>query len=78
MPDAELVDDRRKVSLVWAQLFTLWGVTITAARQSGTTADRPTKGLWVGRRFYDTTLGKPVFVDSIGPVVWHDASGAVV
>jgi len=44
----------------------------------GTTAHRPTKGLYVGRFYYDTTLGKPIWLHSVNPTVWHDGSGASV
>lgn len=47
-------------------------------QQSGTTADRPTSVLWIGRVYYDTTLGKPVWLHSVNPTVWHDASGVPV
>jgi hypothetical protein len=48
---------------------------------SGLSADRPTSGLpvrWIGMPFYDTTLGKPIFLHSVNPDVWHDGAGAVV
>lgn len=45
---------------------------------SGTTADRPTRYVSVGTQYYDTTLGKPIWVHQISPIVWHDANGAVV
>lgn len=48
--------------------------------RSGTTAQRPTDGLEVGTPYYDTTLGKPIWVHTPAPApaVWHDATGAVV
>lgn len=53
--------------------------------QSGTTAQRPTSTsniaqtfMYVGRSYFDTTLGKPIFVKSLNPTVWVDGSGAVV
>jgi hypothetical protein len=46
--------------------------------QAGPTTDRPKERLAIGQVFYDTTLGKPVWLHSARPVVWHDASGAVV
>lgn len=49
-----------------------------AIQESGTTADRPTKNLWIGRRYYDETLSKPVYVRSVNPIVWRDAAGVVV
>lgn len=49
-----------------------------ANQQAGATAARPTSRLWIGRRYFDETLGKPVYVKSVKPAVWVDASGAVV
>lgn len=65
-----------KASQPWLHWFNAVHLTINAMRQSGTT--RPDKGLWIGRQFFDTALGKPVYVQSVNPVVWVDASGAVV
>lgn len=45
---------------------------------SGLTATRPTGGLYVGRQYFDTTLGKPVFIKSLSPAVWVDAAGTTV
>jgi hypothetical protein len=42
-----------------------------------TTAKRPTNAV-IGQHLLDTTLGKPIWCVSINPIVWHDASGAVV
>ena len=43
-----------------------------------TTANRPLNGLNVGDWYYDTTLSKPIWVNSISPVVWKDAAGTTV
>jgi hypothetical protein len=55
---------------------------LQASTQSGPTANRPTATStpkrWVGMAFYDSTLGKPVFLKSVGPDVWVDATGASV
>lgn len=32
----------------------------------------------VGDWYYDTTLNKPIWVNSISPVVWKDAAGTTV
>lgn len=45
---------------------------------SSTTANRPTASLFVGMGWYDTTLAKPIWVKSLSPTVWQDATGAVV
>lgn len=50
--------------------------------QKGTTANRPTdssqRPLYVGQPYFDTTLGKPIWVKSKSPTVWCDATGASV
>lgn len=47
--------------------------------QSGTTAQRPTTRLWVGRFYYDTTLNLPIWVNAVTPsIVWKDAAGNTV
>jgi len=67
-------------STSWLSWFNSVHQTVTAARQSGPTAARPTKVLWVGRRYFDTTLNKPVWVSGVsgGSAVWVDATGATV
>lgn len=72
-----LTDDRGFAFRTWAQWLNYVHMTITAVRQSGATADRPTTLLWIGRQFYDTTLNKPVYVAAVRPTVWRDASGAI-
>ena len=47
-------------------------------QQSGTTAQRPTTRLWIGRFYYDLTLNKPIWVNSLNPAVWKDAAGNTV
>ena len=44
---------------------------------SGTTAKRPTK-VNLGQQYFDTTLGYPVFVKQVTPVVWVNGAGLVV
>lgn len=46
--------------------------------QSGTTAQRPTRYLYVGMPYYDTTLGYEINVHTITPLVWHNGAGAPV
>lgn len=62
----------------WMQWLTRTHRAVLSVQQSGTTADRPDQLLWVGRTYYDTTLGKPIWLHAINPVVWHDGSGAAV
>jgi hypothetical protein len=55
---------------------------VFSIQQSGTTSNRPTTGLWVGRQYFDTTLGYPVWVSSINSTTyvatWHNGAGSVV
>lgn len=45
-----------------------------AVTESGPTSARPTTDLWVGRPYFDTTLGKALTLKSVGPpVVWQDS-----
>lgn len=73
-----VVDETRYSTVPWGNLFSRWQTLISASQQSGVTADRPTKALWIGRRYFDTTLGKPVFVKAVKPaIVWVDGVGTV-
>ena len=79
LPSNDPLTDREGFAFrTWDQWLSYVHMTITAMRQSGTTAQRPTNMLWIGRQFYDTTLNKPVYVAAVRPTVWRDASGAVV
>lgn len=62
----------------WYSWFKYAFRVLYAAEESGTTANRPTTDLWVGRRYYDTTLSLPVYVSSLEPTVWKDAVGNTV
>jgi hypothetical protein len=44
-------------------------------QNSGVTANRPTGDLYVGKFYFDTTLGKPIWYEGPG---WVDATGAAV
>ena len=56
----------------------LVGKVLQSATESGTTANRPTVELWIGRRYFDTTLGHPVYLKSVRPSVWVDGTGSAV
>lgn len=62
----------------WKSWFDSVFQCIFSIQQSGTTAQRPTTNLWVGRRYFDTTLGYPVWLKSTNPIVWVNGSGASV
>jgi hypothetical protein len=65
-------------SPAWTRWINKLWMVAGALDDSGTTANRPTAGLYVGRPYYDTTLGKPIWLDSVRPTVWHDATGTPV
>lgn len=68
---------KKPLPIGWASFFEQVFNLLNAMTQSGTTAQRPTVFLWIGRRYYDTTLGYPVYVNSVGPVVWKDGAGTI-
>lgn len=57
----------------WRNFFNNVFAICNAVSQSGTTANRPSEALWVGRPYFDTTLGIPIWY--VGPG-WVDATGA--
>ena len=64
----------------WATWFTQAFNILFADQQSGVTADRPTRNLWPGRPYFDTSLGtngKKIFVDK-NATGWVDSSGNAV
>lgn len=61
----------------WAQWFSRVHTIVLSVQQSGPTSERPTSVLWLGRRYWDTTLNKPVYVASVNPTVWRDGAGVV-
>ncbi len=73
--------DTSLVALDWASFFHSLQQTSFNISRSGPTASRPTSALdgrYIGMPFYDTTLGIPIFLHSVGPDVWHSAAGGVV
>lgn len=75
-PLTEMLSVPGPIPRAWAVwLLNLWSQVETG---SGVTADRPTKNLFVGKQWYDTTLNIPIWLRSVRPTVWRNASGAVV
>lgn len=67
-----------KVEQVLFTWFTQVFIICFAIQESGSTANRPVKNLWLGRRYYDTDLNKPMYVSSVNPTVWRDSQGVIV
>ena len=74
-PIQNTITDGKTNDTAWVNWFQRVFYVVFAQSQSGTTAQRPTKIMWVGRRYFDTTLGKPVYFKSSG--VWVDGVGTV-
>lgn len=73
-----VVGDDSKAGRTWLQWFSRVQDIVISIQQSGASSDRPNKILWVGRTYFDTTLGKPIWLKSVRPDIWVDASGATV
>lgn len=77
--DTPVVDANGNLTIPWAQWIQRTHNNAKTLQQSGVTADRPTSVLWIGRVFFDTSLGKPVWIKQVKPaVIWVDATGAAV
>lgn len=59
----------------WAQFFSTVFALLVGLTQSGTTAQRPTTGLFIGRTYFDITLNRPIWYTGTN---WIRADGVVV
>jgi hypothetical protein len=59
----------------WQEFFSAIFSALSGIQQSGTTAQRPVKGLWVGRPYFDTTLGYAINYNGTS---WVNSVGAPV
>lgn len=73
----ELDPNGRPVAVAtgWRNFFNSVYLICNALTMSGTTANRPTAGLWTGRMYFDTTLGIPIWYKTAG---WVNATGGAV
>ena len=74
----QIADKSGGITAVWSQWVTRIHAICTANQQSGPTAFRPDKLVWLGRRYYDTDLHMPIYVDGVNPIKWVDSMGNVV
>ena len=73
-----LVDPKTgNITAEWNAWVSRAHMIVSSLQQAGPTADRPTKDLWIGRSYFDTTLGKRIEVKSVRPTVWVDGVGTV-
>ena len=98
-PQEEFIDQRSVISqglslpslLAKARLTTAWTTFFSNAYEilngmtlSGVSANRPTKFLYVSRRYFDTSLGahgKPIWISSVnsaGVATWIDSQSNIV
>lgn len=70
-----------RLTMGWQTFISQVYQVCLSVTMSGTTANRPTKFLWIGRRYFDTSLTKPVWVKAVsgsGVATWCDATGTTV
>lgn len=60
---------------IWYQWFALVGNVLLAVTSSGTTGQRPTKFLWVGRNYWNTDIGQMDWWDGAAWVTWGAGGG---
>ena len=74
-PLQEQINQGGVLSVGWTQFMSNVHRLLSGLVESGTTAQRPTKNLYTGRMFFDTTLGLPIWHDGTN---WIDAAGNTV
>jgi hypothetical protein len=70
-----LVDDKGMITQEWQEFFSAAFFSLRSQEMSGTTANRPTKRLFVGMPYFDTTLNRPIWYTGTN---WIRADGVVV
>jgi len=74
--DTQIADQRGRLMRAWQTWLFALALEIG---NNGTTPLRPTNNIYVGKQFFDATLGYPVWVQTVGPpIVWVNAAGTVV
>jgi hypothetical protein len=53
----------------WRSFFVNAANGVNSIGNSGTTAQRPTQGVYLGFLYFDTTLGKLIFCRQVSPTV---------
>lgn len=63
----------------WAGWFSNAQTILADASNSGPTGQRPTAQMYVGKPYFDTTLGIPIWLKTPSPTpVWVNAAGTAV
>jgi len=71
---ASVIDGGEPFANGWVVWITKLQMLAGTLSDSGTTANRPTKNLWIGRRYFDTTLGYMIWVKDSTPT-WVNGAG---
>lgn len=75
-PNAEvMIENSGRARPSWMQWFVRVYLACFAVYDSGTTANRPTKDLWIGRPYFDVTLNRPIWWTGSN---WIKADGTIV
>jgi hypothetical protein len=74
-PEGQIFDKQGSIQKWWAGWFRAVFICCFSIQDAGPDASRPTTDLWIGRRYFSTTLGYPIWLRSTGPNVWVDATG---
>ena len=61
----------------WIAWFSQLSTLVNSMHLSGTTANRPVKNLYIGQMYFDTTLGRPIWLGSYtaGVAAWVFSNG---
>jgi len=79
LPDnSKAVEPTGKFTQPWLNWASDIDRFVTAAKLSGPTANRPTDYLYIGRPYFDTSLGYQINLKSVMPNIWVNAMGAPV
>lgn len=77
LPRLHMFQDPTHFTMPWASWFSTLQQIAQATSSSGPTTQRPTTNTYVGQFYFDTTLGKPIWVKTPGAAPgWVDATGA--
>lgn len=78
-PRPPMFDGSGNFTAAWAGWFSIVQYILQDQSNSGPTTQRPTTNQYVGKTYFDTTLGKPIWIKTGGsPPTWVDATGAPV
>ena len=77
LPTTPVDSDGGSLNNEWRNQVVVIQLAVNSLYQYGTTAQRPTKNVYVGQMYFDTTKGFPIFIKSLNPIVWVNGAGSV-